>query len=66
MKRGMTPRAVLSLTDEQIRGAGFSGAKLASVRDLAQRAVDRRLDLAKLEALPDEEIVALRKKLSGT
>ena len=53
----LTPRAVMRLTDEQIRGAGFSGGKLLSVRDLAQRAIDGRLDLAHLETLPDEEIV---------
>jgi DNA-3-methyladenine glycosylase II len=55
--RTLTPRAVLRLTDEEIRAAGFSGAKLLSVRDLAQRAVDGRLDLPHLESLPDEEIV---------
>jgi DNA-3-methyladenine glycosylase II len=55
--RKLTPRAVLRLSDEQIRGAGFSGAKLLSVKDLAERAVDGRLDLAHLETLPDEEIV---------
>ena len=53
----LTPRAVMQLTDEQIRGAGFSGGKLLSVRDLAQRAIDGRLDLAHLQTLPDEEIV---------
>ena len=52
-----TPRRVLKLTDEQIRGAGFSGAKLASVRDLAAHALDGRLDLPHLEQLPDEEII---------
>src|SRR5688572_27903213 len=55
--RKLTPQAVLHLTDEQIRGAGFSGGKLLSVRDLAERALDGRLDLAHLETLPDEEIV---------
>lgn len=55
--RKLTPRAVMRLTDEQIRGAGFSGGKLLSVRDLSQRAIDGRLDLAHLETLPDEEIV---------
>jgi DNA-3-methyladenine glycosylase II len=55
--RKLTPRSVLRLSEEEIRGSGFSGAKLASVRDLAQRAVDGRLDLTHLESLPDEEII---------
>src|SRR5829696_2666813 len=52
-----TPRRVLKLSDEQIRAAGFSGAKLASVRDLSERALDGRLDLPHLQALPDDEII---------
>lgn len=52
-----TPRSVMKLTDEQIRGAGFSGAKLASVRDLSQHALDSRLDLPHLQELPDDEII---------
>lgn len=52
-----TPRRVRRLTDEQIRATGFSGGKLASVRDLTERALDGRLDLAHLEQLPDAEIV---------
>ncbi len=52
-----TPRRVAKLADEQIRAAGFSGAKLASVRDLTERALDGRLDLAHLEQLPDDEII---------
>ena len=51
------PEAIIRLSDEEIRGCGFSGAKLRSVRDLAEHALDGRLDLPHLETLPDEEII---------
>jgi len=42
----------------QIRGAGLSGRKVTTLRDLAERVSDGRLNLAELSALPDEEIIA--------
>jgi DNA-3-methyladenine glycosylase II len=52
----LNPEAFHALTDEELRGAGLSQNKLLSVRDLTERALDGRLDLAHLETLPDEEI----------
>jgi DNA-3-methyladenine glycosylase II len=51
------PAAVLALSDEALRGVGLSGAKVRSVRDLAERALDGRLDLVHLETLSDDAIV---------
>lgn len=41
----------------ELRRAGLSGRKVATLRDLAQRLADGRLDLAVLGGLPDEEIM---------
>jgi len=42
----------------ELRRAGLSGRKVATLRDLAQRLTDGRLDLRMLSGLPDEEITA--------
>ena len=62
---GPTPEAVLALPEEALRGVGQSGAKAASIRDLAQHAVDGRLDLARLSRLPDDEVVAQLSQVRG-
>jgi len=58
MPEGLTPEAVLALSEEAMRGAGLSGAKTASIRDLASRAGGGELDLIGLPRRPDDEIVA--------
>ena len=54
----LRPEDVLSLSDDELRGAGLSGAKLAALRDLAAKTVDGTVPtLARLKRMPDEEIV---------
>lgn len=49
---------VLGTSDQQLRAAGLSRAKLLAVRDLAQRVVDGELPtLAELTSMSDDEIV---------
>ncbi|HMC39155.1 MAG TPA: DNA-3-methyladenine glycosylase 2 family protein [Acidimicrobiales bacterium] len=54
------PEALLALTEEQMRAAGLSGNKAASLRDLAARVVDGTvvLDPNGLRREPDEEVIA--------
>lgn len=54
----VTPEAAVSLGVEPMRAAGLSGAKAASVLDLAQRVATGDLDLDALDALPDADVVA--------
>jgi DNA-3-methyladenine glycosylase II len=61
----LTPEALLVLPDEALRGAGLSGAKMASVRDLAARTADGRLRLAGVRRLPDDVIVAQLSEVRG-
>jgi DNA-3-methyladenine glycosylase II len=53
------PEAVLALTDEQMRTAGISANKTASLRDLAAKVLDDTvvLDPRRLAREPDDEVV---------
>ena len=50
------PSALLKLTDQQLKEAGLSRAKMACVRDLCTRISDGNLDLGSLPDLPDAEV----------
>ncbi len=54
---GPTPEAVLALPVDKLRGAGLSGSKTASIRDLAEKVVDGTVQLDRVARLPDDEIV---------
>ena len=50
------PEAVLTLDDARLRAIGFSRQKVAYARGLAAAIVAGALDLARLEAAPDDEV----------
>jgi len=52
-----TPEEFLALPEQVVRDAGVSRAKLAAIRDLAERTVDGRLPLGRIARLPDDEVV---------
>lgn len=56
--RRLTPAAVMSLSDGELRACGLSAAKVASIRDLARRTAAREIRFGALAALPDEEVIA--------
>ncbi len=53
------PEAVLALADEQMRAAGLSANKTASLRDLAAKVLDGTVILEphRLARVPDDEVV---------
>ena len=53
----LTPDALLAIPVPDLRTAGLSGQKAAYLRDLAERVIDGRLDLAHLETLTDDEVI---------
>jgi DNA-3-methyladenine glycosylase II len=55
--RKPTPDRVMTLTDDEIRGVGFSRPKVAFIKDLAEHVIDGRLDLKALKKHPDEEVM---------
>jgi 3-methyladenine DNA glycosylase/8-oxoguanine DNA glycosylase len=52
-----TPEAVLALGPEPLRGAGFSGAKTASLLDLAAKVDDGTVRLDRIGRLSDDDVV---------
>ncbi len=62
---GHEPERLLALTDEQLRAAGLSRAKAASIRDLATRIVEGQLPLHALDRMADEEVVTYLSAVRG-
>jgi len=54
----LVPEALLALSDEELRGAGLSGAKLASIRDLSAKVLDGTVVLEAGARVPDDELIA--------
>jgi DNA-3-methyladenine glycosylase II len=52
------PAELLALDPARIREAGLSWRKIATLRDLAERLSDGRLDADALSRLPDDELMA--------
>ena len=61
----MTPKAVLKLTQEQMRGAGLSNAKSRYIQGIAQAAMNKSVDLVNLDKLNDEEVMETLIQLKG-
>ena len=64
---GRLPSAeeLLRADPAEVRRAGLSGRKVATLRDLAERVSDGRLNLAVLSGAPDEEIMARLTAIPG-
>ncbi|MDT8340056.1 MAG: hypothetical protein RQ751_00970 [Longimicrobiales bacterium] len=61
----VTPQAVLAADPGALRAAGLSGAKLAAVRDLAEKATNGTVPLRGLSRLSDEEVLARLTRVRG-
>jgi DNA-3-methyladenine glycosylase II len=56
-RRGVTPRGILALSEEKLRGVGLSAAKTRYMRDLAEKVHSGEVPLEELHALEDEEVI---------
>jgi DNA-3-methyladenine glycosylase II len=65
MPRGVTPKAMLALTDEQMRAAGMSRQKVSYLRDLAAKVKSGDLPVDSLHELTDDEVVEAIVKVRG-
>jgi DNA-3-methyladenine glycosylase II len=61
----VTAEAVMAASEATIRSAGMSGAKTASLRDLAAKVLDGTVPLDGIEAYPDDEIIERLVKVRG-
>src|SRR5262247_503489 len=53
-----SPAELLAVDPSKLREAGLSWRKIATLRDLAERLTDGRLDQEVLSGLPDDELMA--------
>ena len=57
-KKKLYPQDILEASEERLRGAGLSAAKLAALKDLAAKTLDGTVPtLARLRRMEDEEII---------
>ena len=59
------PAELLAVDPGELRAAGLSWRKISTLRDLAGRLTDGRLDLDVLSRLPDDELLAELTAISG-
>jgi DNA-3-methyladenine glycosylase II len=64
-RRAPDPRAVLAATDEDLRAAGLSRQKVASIRDLAAHFASGELSVHHFDAWEDEEVIAHLTRVRG-
>jgi DNA-3-methyladenine glycosylase II len=65
-KKRLSPLDILDASEESLRGAGLSAAKLAAIKDLAAKTLDGTVPtLAKLRRMDDEEIIEHLTKVRG-
>jgi DNA-3-methyladenine glycosylase II len=60
-----TPAKLLEVSPDDLRRAGLSWRKVASLRDLAEHFSDGRLDPGVLSQLPDDEVIAALTMIPG-
>jgi DNA-3-methyladenine glycosylase II len=65
MPGGVTPAALVSLTDEQMRAVGMSRQKIAYFRDLAEKALSGALPLDAIDEMGDDEVIAALTQVKG-
>lgn len=53
-----TPEGVLALPESALREVGLSGSKVASIRDLAEKAAGGAVRLPRIGRLADDEVIA--------
>src|SRR5215471_9111334 len=53
----LTPESIQGLNVGEMRRAGLSKQKIGYIRDLAEHALDGKVDFAKLPGMTDEEVI---------
>ena len=62
---GLQPQSLLAVDATALRGAGLSRQKISYLQDLAAHVIDGRLDLAALEDMSDEDVIAAITAVKG-
>ncbi len=61
----ITPDSILKLTPQQMRKCGFSGPKVAYIRDLARLSKKGKIPYDKFPTMPDDEVIATLTQVKG-
>lgn len=61
----ITPKNILSKTDQELRDCGLSWAKVKYVKDLAMHVNAKSIDLSNLDNISDEEVIDELVKIKG-
>lgn len=64
-KRTVTPKRVLALSEETLRGTGMSWSKARFMRDLAQKVLAKLVKLDTLDQFSDAEVIATLTRVKG-
>jgi DNA-3-methyladenine glycosylase II len=59
------PEGLASVTDEQLREAGYSRQKIGYLRDLCAHVLDGTLDLATIQDLSDDDVIVTLTQVKG-
>ena len=65
LEGAVTPARVLATPEDRLRAAGLSRAKLAAIRDLAERNTSGEVPLDGLERMRDEDVIASLVRVRG-
>ena len=65
MPGGMSPEALSSLADDQMRASGMSRQKIGYFRDLCEKALGGVVRLDLLESMTDDEVIAALTQVKG-
>lgn len=61
----VTPKNIISKTDQELRDCGLSWQKVSYIKDLANKTANGELQIEKLDKLSDEKIIAELVKVKG-
>jgi DNA-3-methyladenine glycosylase II len=65
-RRRLHPEDILAASEDELRGAGLSGAKLAALKDLSVKTLDGTIPkLSQLKRMEDEEIIERLTQVRG-
>lgn len=63
--KNITPRTLLNRSESELRTLGLSGAKIKTVKSLAQAQLDKAVDLAQMPDMADSEITKMLTSVWG-
>jgi len=61
----VTPEAIISKTDQELRDCGLSWQKVSYIKDLATKTINKELIISELDRLQDEEVINELIKVKG-